>query len=123
MADINIQMKQRSGSIWDNLYPKTKAENVIETTSKRFVSNSEMDGKQNALGYTSESTANKGIANGYAELDATGKVPSSQLPSYVDDVLEYTTQANFPEPEKQARFISPKIQIKPLDGVGRPMWR
>ena len=30
----------------------------------------------------------KGAANGVAELDANGKVPSSQLPSYVDDVIE-----------------------------------
>lgn len=30
----------------------------------------------------------KGTANGVAELDASGKVPSSQLPSYVDDVVE-----------------------------------
>lgn len=30
----------------------------------------------------------KGSANGVAELDANGKVPSSQLPSYVDDVIE-----------------------------------
>lgn len=30
----------------------------------------------------------KGQANGVAELDANGKVPSSQLPSYVDDVVE-----------------------------------
>ena len=31
----------------------------------------------------------KGAANGVAELDVNGKVPASQLPSYVDDVLEY----------------------------------
>ena len=37
-----------------------------------------------------------GAANGIATLDASGKVPSTQLPSYVDDVLEYATQANFP---------------------------
>lgn len=30
----------------------------------------------------------KGAANGVAELDNTGKVPSSQLPAYVDDVIE-----------------------------------
>ena len=30
----------------------------------------------------------KGQANGLAELDSAGKVPSSQLPSYVDDVIE-----------------------------------
>ena len=30
----------------------------------------------------------KGSANGLAELDSTGKVPASQLPSFVDDVIE-----------------------------------
>ena len=30
----------------------------------------------------------KGVANGVATLDADAKVPSSQLPSYVDDVIE-----------------------------------
>ena len=38
----------------------------------------------------------KGIANGVAELDSTGKIPTSQLPAYVDDVLEYTTKNSFP---------------------------
>lgn len=38
----------------------------------------------------------KGVASGVAELDSSGKVPSSQLPSYVDDVLEYSGKANFP---------------------------
>lgn len=30
----------------------------------------------------------KGVANGVASLDSEGKVPSGQLPSYVDDVIE-----------------------------------
>ena len=38
----------------------------------------------------------KGAANGVAELDANGLVPTSQLPSFVDDVLEYTNKASFP---------------------------
>ena len=33
-------------------------------------------------------SSQKGAASGLAELDANGKVPSSQLPSYVDDVIE-----------------------------------
>lgn len=33
-------------------------------------------------------TSLKGKANGLAELDANGKVPAAQLPSYVDDVIE-----------------------------------
>ena len=49
-----------------------------------------------ALGYTPENAANKGIANGYASLDGGGLVPASQLPSYVDDVLEYANLAGFP---------------------------
>ena len=40
--------------------------------------------------------ANKGTANGIATLDSSGKVPSTQLPSYVDDVLEYVNNAAFP---------------------------
>jgi hypothetical protein len=43
-----------------------------------------------------ERTANKGVANGYASLDSSGLVPSSQLPSYVDDVLEYSGTGSFP---------------------------
>ena len=38
----------------------------------------------------------KGANNGLAELDANGKVPSAQLPSYVDDVEEYANLAGFP---------------------------
>lgn len=41
-------------------------------------------------------TSLKGAANGLAELDADGKVPASQLPSYVDDVLEYANKTSFP---------------------------
>lgn len=39
----------------------------------------------------------KGQASGLASLDETGKVPSAQLPSYVDDVLEFANAAGFPE--------------------------
>ena len=37
-----------------------------------------------------------GVPNGAASLDGTGKVPSTQLPSYVDDVVEYANLAAFP---------------------------
>ena len=38
----------------------------------------------------------KGSNSGVAELDANGKVPASQLPSFVDDVLEFNNLASFP---------------------------
>lgn len=41
-------------------------------------------------------TSQKGATGGIAELDSNGKVPAAQLPSYVDDVLEYTARSNFP---------------------------
>lgn len=37
-----------------------------------------------------------GANNGVATLDSAGKVPASQLPAYVDDVLEYANLAAFP---------------------------
>ena len=48
----------------------------------------------NDSGYIASSSI--GVANGVAELDANGLVPSNQLPSYVDDVLEYSALSNFP---------------------------
>ena len=42
-------------------------------------------------------SSEKGANNGVATLDASGKVPSSQLPAYVDDVLEYSSTSAFPQ--------------------------
>jgi hypothetical protein len=50
----------------------------------------------------------KGAASGVAELDASGKVLSSQLPSYVDDVLNYTTQSNFPSTGESGKIYIAK---------------
>lgn len=41
-------------------------------------------------------TTSVGVAGGVASLDENGLVPSSQLPSYVDDVLEYASTSSFP---------------------------
>ena len=45
---------------------------------------------------TYQALSGKNVANGYAGLDSSGLVPSSLLPSFVDDVLEYTNLAGFP---------------------------
>lgn len=45
---------------------------------------------------TKVNTSLLGVANGVATLDSAGKVPTSQLPAYVDDVLEYANLASFP---------------------------
>ncbi len=51
------------------------------------------DSKQNALGFTPENSANKGLANGYASLDADGKVHASQLPTAAAQDVTYAASA------------------------------
>lgn len=48
--------------------------------------------KQANLGFTPENSANKGLSNGYASLDADGKVPSNQLPAQTS--ADYTSIDN-----------------------------
>ena len=49
----------------------------------------------------------KGAVNGIAELDENGKVPSNQLPSYVDDVIEgYFSDSKFYEESSHATEIT-----------------
>lgn len=52
--------------------------------------------KLDALFATKIDASQKGVANGVAGLDSSGKVPSSQLPSYVDDVIEVATYNDLP---------------------------
>jgi len=65
----------------------TPAGNISSTTVQAAIN--ELDSEKQAL-------SEKGNANGYASLDGSGKVPSTQLPSYVDDVLEYANFASLP---------------------------
>lgn len=46
--------------------------------------------------YKQEINNKIGKPNGFATLDENGIVPSSQLPSYVDDVLEYSSYSTLP---------------------------
>lgn len=56
----------------------------------------DVDGLQTALD-AKISSSEKGSNNGVAQLDENGRVPSSQLPSYVDDVIEASGVAAFPQ--------------------------
>ena len=48
--------------------------------------------------------AQKGQPNGLAELDSTGRVPASQLPSYVDDVIDVDTHDDLPNPGESGKI-------------------
>ena len=85
---------------------------VSETDGKIKVSRAtpaiaNVSGLSDALSKKLE-TSLKGAKSGLAELDANGKVPAAQLPSYVDDVIEaYKSGADFYE--DSAHTASKKI--------------
>ena len=54
----------------------------------------------------------KAIPNGVASLDGAGKVPAAQLPSYVDEVLEFDTLANFPTTGEKSKIYIDKSTNK-----------
>lgn len=64
-------------------HPSTHPASIItQDSSNRFVTDAEKstwNGKQNALGFTPENAAKKGVANGYADLDVNGKIPDSRI--------------------------------------------
>ena len=108
------------------LHPETSADLVQENTDKKFMTSSEKTklsgiesgaqvNKLEVIKVNGEArpivnkeveitidygsyipTTEKGSANGVASLGSDGKVPSSQLPSYVDDVLEFNNKSSFP---------------------------
>ncbi len=106
MGKHDYTMKSYNGVSWDVLYPRTcggqvtlddytkpagAAAVVAADTVNAAIGKLErgLDTKQNTLGYTAENAAKKGAANGYAGLDASGKVPLSQIPQSASGALAY----------------------------------
>ena len=54
----------------------------------------------------------RAAVNGIASLDENGKIPISQLPSYVDNVLEFDTKAEFPTEGLAGRIYIDKTDNK-----------
>ena len=71
MSDNNISIKQLTKAGVD-FYPRTNVAAIVDFPDL-------------------------GTAGGVATLDSNGKVPSQQLPSFVDDVLEYANLNAFPQ--------------------------
>lgn len=91
VSNINDSISSHTGNT-SNPHSVTKAqvglgnvENKSSTTIRGEITKSNVT---TALGYTPLNQSLKGSASGLAELDSNGKVPSSQLPSFVDDVVE-----------------------------------
>lgn len=86
-------ISQSAGRTWLGL--KAYAYTDLVESDIPTLSISKISGLQTALNNKLE-TSLKGVAGGLAELDANGVVPASQLPSFVDDVLEYSSESAFP---------------------------
>lgn len=67
-------------------YPKVTVDAYGRVTAGSAMSSADVT---TALDFTPENVANKGVANGYASLDATGKVPTAQLPYSVLGGMNY----------------------------------
>lgn len=102
---LNV-IKGNIENIFDNIdnHPNLKVviENKVESTVEHIFNNIDnypiIKGK--IIQFCNEVIeAKRGVANGIASLDGDGKVPASQLPSYVDDVLEgyYVDETHFAE--------------------------
>ena len=94
-ADVGLPNADNTADIAKNVLSATKL------TTARTINGVAFDGSANITINAADSTARiasseKGVANGVATLDANGIILTSQLPSYVDDVLEFTNLAGFP---------------------------
>lgn len=80
------------------LTPDSKAVNIdLSGYAAKTHSHTKSDiGLSNVTNDAQVKRSEMGVASGVATLGTDGKVPSSQLPSYVDDVLEYETKTKFP---------------------------
>lgn len=67
----------------------------IKSGSNPDTNIADVNGLQDALNAKVNNSA-IGQNNGIASLDATGRVPSTQLPSYVDDVIIFASYSNLP---------------------------
>lgn len=72
--------------LWEQI--KTKLNDKVSSSRKVNGKELSADITLTAADVSAIPASQKGVFNGVAELDAGGKVPAAQLPSYVDDVLE-----------------------------------
>ena len=70
-------------------------EHLANTANPHGVTKSQV-GLGNVTNDAQVKRSEMGKAGGVATLDGSGQVPASQLPSFVDDVLEYASKSAFP---------------------------
>ena len=92
-AERNVQSDWTATDTNSDAYIKNKPNLATVATSGSY---NDLSNKPTISSLSGIPLSQKGAANGVASLDSNGTVPASQLPSYVDDVLEYDTRNGFP---------------------------
>ena len=109
---INVDLKESISDVSDLV---TQNKNTIDNytiNGHKISSNPSLSktdiGLSNVTNEAQIPLSQKGTQNGVATLDNTGKIPSTQLPSYVDDVLEYDNYDSFPETGESGKIYIDK---------------
>ncbi|MGG3448619.1 hypothetical protein ABER98_01660 [Domibacillus aminovorans] len=100
MATKNITMKNHNGTTWDELYPKTVADQVTETASKRFTSDAEMAAKADKTNATNladglMSKADKSKLDGVAANANNYTHPASHPATMITGLATVATSGNY----------------------------
>lgn len=95
-----------------NPHKVTKAQiglaNVENKSSTQIRSELTKENVTNALGYTPIDESRIGAANGVASLDASGRIPASQIPGGFDNIEEYDNLAAFPTTGEEGKIYVAK---------------
>ena len=106
-SEVTIPVKGCSCVEWTNSgKPKMKIGDGVNAWADLNYVSDDITAKAitDALGYTPADKSKLGVADGIATLDAGGKVPEAQLPSYVDDVIEINTLADAPSTGEKGKI-------------------
>ena len=108
-AEVNVQAdwNQTTSTADDYIKNKPTLGTAAAASASDFATAAQGTKADNAI-----PSSAKGTANGVAELDSNGLVPASQLPSFVDDVLEYASYSGFPETGETGKIYVDKSDNK-----------
>ncbi len=91
--DINTKFTNKTNELDEKFTSKTESLDATLKTEQTNRKNFDDNIQKQLDAFTSQ----KGKPDGLAQLDSTGKIPTSQLPSYIDEVVEYTSRESFPD--------------------------
>lgn len=92
---LTTDAQGRVSSVANTAITGVPAANITNTPAGTITA-ANVQGALNQLDSLKIAATEKGAANGVCPLDATSKISSTYLPSYVDDVVEYANLAAFP---------------------------